>query len=106
MEGKTETGYQKLFLKPYVPDGLMSVSATQETMSGTIKSSWINADQSFVYDVSIPANTQGTVVLPDFGLSDIEILESGQVIWKENKPALDVSGIINIKRDTSRNNFV
>jgi len=102
LEGHTTLGYQHVYLRPYVPERLNAVKATQTTVAGTITSDWKKDQDSFQYTVSIPANTTATVVLPASGLKNILVLEGDSVIWQNGKPGNKVPGISEVKAGTGQ----
>ena len=57
-------GYKKLLLHPQPGGSLTSVTASLRTMHGQVNSAWTVNGDTFTYDVTIPANTTATVVLP------------------------------------------
>lgn len=97
MEGNTSIGYKSIHLQPYVPDKLRSVQATLETMVGTITSDWIKENDSFSYNVLIPANSTAAIVLPIFDFKNVAVWEGGTSIWKDSSYKKGVSGILDIK---------
>lgn len=75
-------GYRQIVLRPYIPEGLESVSASYESVYGTIKSAWTFNDGTFTWKFTIPANTVAEVYVPTsrttyrkqtFGSGDYEI---------------------------------
>lgn len=93
LEGNTTAGYHQIYLNPYFPEGLNSVKASLQTMSGQITSSWKKESRKLQYEVEIPANTIGTVVLPVDRYSNCELSESGTLIWDGKIFVSDVEGI-------------
>lgn len=59
-----QPGYTQIELKPYPIEGLDHVSATYESVSGTISSAWKRKGNQFEWTFTIPANTTATVSLP------------------------------------------
>lgn len=102
MEGHTSPGYRHIHLQPFVPDSLKSVKASVETVAGTILSDWIKEDGLFRYQVSIPANTTGTVVIPVFGSRDAILTESGTRIWERGRFSGGVAGVTEVKEESGR----
>ncbi|KOH46095.1 hypothetical protein NC99_11200 [Sunxiuqinia dokdonensis] len=79
--------------------GLTSVEASQETVAGQVISSWTKSEGSFEYDVTLPSNTSGTVVLPAFDLKNLKLKEGGTVIWEKGDYVKGVSGIQQVHMD-------
>ena len=102
MEGHTSPGYRHIHLQPFVPDSLRSVRASVETVAGTILSDWKKEDGLFRYQVSIPANTTGTVVIPVFGSRDAVLTESGARIWERGRFPGGVAGVTEVKEESGR----
>lgn len=99
MEGKTKKGYRQIYLRPSVPVGLTSVEASQETVAGQVISSWTKLEGSFEYDVTLPSNTAGMVVLPAFDFKNLKLKEGGTVIWEKGDYVKGVSGIQQVHMD-------
>lgn len=60
-------GYTQITIAPHVPSGLDHAAAQQDTVAGTISSSWTKTDGKLHLLVRIPANTTATVHVPLFG---------------------------------------
>jgi len=56
--------YKKLWMEPKFPEGLSHVKASYNSVYGEIKSEWTKDNNSFTWDIVIPANTSATVKLP------------------------------------------
>lgn len=56
--------YKKLLMSPVFPEGLDHVSASYDSMYGTIKSAWEKKDGLFTWDITLPGNTTATVRIP------------------------------------------
>lgn len=58
-------GYATTVIKPYVPGGLTSVSASIDTVRGTVASRWhLHQDGKLTLDVTIPPNATAQVEIP------------------------------------------
>ena len=69
-------GYKRIRLQPRPGGGLTSAKATRRTMHGEVDSAWSIAGGMFTYDITVPANTSATVILPT---EDAErVLEGGR----------------------------
>ncbi len=66
-----QPGYKSVLISPRPGGGLTSASGELETVYGRIKSSWTIADGIFKLDVTIPANTSATIVLPKSNKKDM-----------------------------------
>ncbi|WP_430974559.1 family 78 glycoside hydrolase catalytic domain [Sunxiuqinia rutila] len=104
LEGNTSKGYRHVYLSPSVPEGLTHVSASQETVAGTIVSSWEKSSNQFRYQVTIPANSTGTVALPIRGSEEIRVTESQSLIWENGNYQPGVEGIRKVTK--TGNKFV
>lgn len=86
----TAPGYKSIQIAPHPGGGLTHARAFLDSGYGRIESDWTIAGGQFRLDVTIPANTQATVRLPDTELSAIS--ESGQ-------PITEAEGIANSQQD-------
>ena len=77
-------GYKHIILKPVISENLSFARASLETIYGKVLSHWVKHENKMEYLVTIPANTNATVILPCS--KNHNIMESG-------KP---VSGILEI----------
>ena len=60
-----QPGFKHIIIRPMPVADLSYVTAKTESMYGTVRSAWKKgADGSFVLEVTIPANTVGTVYVP------------------------------------------
>jgi hypothetical protein len=62
---------------------------------GLVSSSWKRIDDSLVFEVSIPVNSEAKVNVLRIGLRNIEVTESGKTVWKNGKFIQGASGIAN-----------
>ena len=84
-------GYKHFFLQPEMGYGLEYAHGGFRTMYGDIVSSWTQKGNSFIYEVTVPANTSATLILPDTcsikvlkgeeGYADSE-LKSGEYLFE------------------------
>ncbi len=102
MEGNTTVAYRDIHIRPYIPDGLNSVSAKIETISGNVVSNWSKEGSTSFYEVNIPANTTATVALPISTSNEIRISENDQIIWNQNYFTEGISGIHEMKIEDQR----
>lgn len=63
-EEKGECGYKKIILKPNYGGKLTYASGCYESEYGKIKSAWEISGDEFIYNVTIPANTEAVIYLP------------------------------------------
>ncbi len=69
-----EPGYRKLLVKPHPGGGLDWAEARHETPYGEAAVRWDRTGEEFTLDVTVPAGTTATVVLPD---ADRTVHEAG-----------------------------
>ena len=58
-------GYKKILFHPSLGEGLTSAKATLDSIHGRIESAWSTDSGKFVWDIRVPANTTGVVILPN-----------------------------------------
>ena len=73
-----EPGYRKTQLKPYPIEGLDFVNCSYESVSGRIESNWRRDGDRFEWDITIPANTEAEVWIPNVKGYEIRTLGSGR----------------------------
>lgn len=100
MEGNTSVAYKYIYLEPRVPEGLNSVDASYETVQGEVSVSWEKSANAFKYEVSIPANTTASVILPAFDFQNITITEGDTEIWANGSFIQGDSGIEDVKNNS------
>jgi len=99
MEGNTTVGYKAIYIQPHVPENLKSVNTTLETVIGTVASNWIKDKNSFLLNVSIPANSSATIVLPVFDFQNVIVYEGVSKIWENNGFVKGGLGILDAKAE-------
>jgi hypothetical protein len=72
---------QQLVIAPQVVGDLTHVSASHETLSGTVTVDWRMEGDQFTLDLSLPFNCQAKVYLP--GKKDYEVVQSGSYTFKK-----------------------
>ena len=60
-----EPGYKKILICPTLTKGMTEVSASFESIYGTIRSAWSCRDGKICVDIEIPANTSAVIRLPE-----------------------------------------
>jgi alpha-L-rhamnosidase len=58
-------GYRSITIRPNLPDRLDRVKAGIETPYGMVESAWQREQKGITFQVSIPANTSATIILPN-----------------------------------------
>lgn len=66
-------GYKTILIQPAIHDGLTWAKTTYDSINGTIVTYWKVKGQRLELEVSIPANTQATIVIPAKGAADIKV---------------------------------
>ncbi len=59
-----EAGFQQILIKPIPSKQIPKISASYDSIYGTIQTAWAIESRKFTLDVSIPANTTAKVYLP------------------------------------------
>ena len=73
--------YQTVTIAPQVVGDLTYVSASHETVSGTISVDWRVEEGHFIMDLSVPFNCQAKVYLP--GEENYKIVQSGTYSFRK-----------------------
>ena len=58
------TGFKKIVMEPVFPEGLDEVSASYDSVYGTIESAWSRKNGRFSWTVTVPGNTSAVVRIP------------------------------------------
>jgi alpha-L-rhamnosidase len=74
-------GYSGLTLAPSVVGDLTHVSATQDTVRGTVESSWKRDGSTLTYHAVVPVGATATIRLPLLGGAQSTVLEGGRTIY-------------------------
>ena len=87
-------GYAQITIRPYVPTDLDHVSASVETVRGTVSSGWAKAPGgSLTLDVTIPANATAEVAVP---------AASPEAVTESARPAAKAEGVRFVRMDGDR----
>jgi alpha-L-rhamnosidase len=78
----TYTGYKRIIIAPKPNSKFSFVNAELETMYGKVKSGWRLNNKALSVDVTVPANTTATIVLPKAASANIS---DGHSVIDENK---------------------
>ncbi|MDR3328533.1 MAG: hypothetical protein LBS63_00285, partial [Prevotellaceae bacterium] len=62
---ESQPGFRHFFIKPQANKNIGWVKGNYHSINGNIEVSWTNKDNAFALSVSVPANTEATVVMPD-----------------------------------------
>lgn len=74
-------GFNKILIKPFIPEDLDYAQASFKTSQGFIKSGWKKNDDSLLMNISIPFNTKAIIDIPS---DDFELNGVFKIIKKEN----------------------
>ncbi len=77
---KNQPGFNMLRMKPNPTETLTSVNASHHSPYGEIKSNWTLKNGIFTWNISIPANTRATILIPAKTVD--EITENGNPVTK------------------------
>lgn len=65
-------GYASIAVAPHVPAGLTRLSASIDTVRGTVSSAWTNGPCRFDLTVTVPVNATATVSVPLLGATRVQ----------------------------------
>ncbi|MDR1743412.1 MAG: glycoside hydrolase family 78 protein [Dysgonamonadaceae bacterium] len=71
-----EPGFKKIEMKPCTPEGLNFVNASLNSVYGKIESAWKKEAETFIWKITVPANTTAVVYIP--ATAENEVSESGK----------------------------
>jgi len=74
--------YEKIILRPYIPKDLDWVKASEETLRGTIESSWRKEDSKLKWTVTVPPNCTAEAFFPEESGYPPKILSSGKYYFE------------------------
>ena len=100
-------GFRETCIKPHVLGDLKFARASLKTVRGMVRSSWERkgaaAPRSLRLEVSLPANSRGTVCVPKMGFQNVAVTEGGQSVWRAGA---FVDGVDGIYAGTEDNEYV
>ncbi len=102
VEGNTTRGYESIYIEPHVPQGLDYVNASLETVAGRVSSYWKKESDVYIHEVTVPANSSATIVLPLSGSGNVVVSEAGENIWENNTFVEGVTGVRKAKAEGNR----
>jgi len=89
---ENQPGYKHILFAPHPGGGLRNASAELSTLYGKVASTWKIDNDNFVYEVTIPANTNATITLP-YAKAD-QVKQNGVTV---------TGGLVQIKTDVQVN---
>lgn len=101
----TSTGYKKIHIRPYVPEGLERAEASLKTVRGLVVSRWERRRDGLAMEVSLPANTSGRISIPVPEFGQTAITESGKKVWDQDQYLGGVEGIVGGIHEDNHVNF-
>jgi alpha-L-rhamnosidase len=91
--GDSGSGFSSLTLAPSVVGDLTHVSASQQTVRGTVVSSWQRNGSTLTYHAVVPVGATATVKLPLLGGTGSTVRESGRTVYDGGRHAQSDSGL-------------
>jgi alpha-L-rhamnosidase len=87
-------GYGKLEFRPQIPDsGLERVSATYESVRGSVAASWRREAAGLELDVTVPAGATGRVYVPAPSPHAVSEVGTGRAVAAERAPSVRLVGV-------------
>ncbi|MFL5608145.1 MAG: family 78 glycoside hydrolase catalytic domain, partial [Gemmatimonadaceae bacterium] len=86
-------GYEKIAIRPLVPAGLDSVSASVETVRGRVASRWRRAGQGLELDVTVPATSTARIYLPAPDAAAVREIGGGSDVAAERATGVTLVGV-------------
>jgi alpha-L-rhamnosidase len=87
-------GFKHFFVKPVIGEGLDYAQVTFDSMYGRIKSGWKKNDSKIELNLTIPANTKATVILPktdDLTVNGESVKGLTGVNWNDSKDQVEIT---------------
>lgn len=91
--GTTGTGYGDLVLAPSVVGDLTSVSGQEQTVRGTVESSWQRKGSTLIYHARVPVGAVATIELPLLGGRQSTVSEDGRTVFAAGHDAQSDPGL-------------
>lgn len=66
-------GYETFTISPYFIDGLDKVTCTENTVRGTLESSWVRADGTITMSVTVPFGSTAKIVFPTSDAANVSV---------------------------------
>lgn len=82
-------GYTSFTLAPSVVGNLTHVSATQQTVRGTITSAWQVRGSTLTYQAQVPVGSTASIRLPLPGGASSTVTEGGRAVWTAGRGGTD-----------------
>jgi alpha-L-rhamnosidase len=92
-QGGTGSGFRSLTLAPSVVGDLTSASGQQQTVRGTVVSSWRRDGSTLTYHAVVPVGATATIRLPLLGGAQSVVREGGRTIYAAGRDAQSDPGL-------------
>ncbi len=86
-------GFRRIVMRPTVVRDLEWASGTVDSVRGPITSDWRRNGSGLEWKVVVPFGSEAEIHMPRFNLRNIQITESGQSVWKNDRYQAGVAGI-------------
>jgi alpha-L-rhamnosidase len=86
-------GYEKITIRPLVPTGLDSVSASVETVRGRVASRWRRVGQGLELDVVVPATATARIYVPAANAAAVSESGQGRSVAAERATGVALVGV-------------
>jgi alpha-L-rhamnosidase len=88
-------GYATIQFKPQIPKaGLDRVSASHESVRGTVATSWRRTNAGLELDVTVPANATGRVYVPAPRPEAVTEVSGGTALAADKSPSVELVGVL------------
>jgi alpha-L-rhamnosidase len=89
-----EAGYREIEFRPQIPTtGLETLSASYESVRGTVATRWRRSAKGLELDVTVPANATGRVAVPARHATDVTEIGSGRSVIAARAPSVALVGV-------------
>ena len=93
-------GYEHLRIAPQMVKDLHWVSASVNTVRGSVSCSWVRGDRDTALEVTVPVNSDAEVVIPENPqASQTRLFEKGRPIWENGNYAAGDEGVTAVRKD-------
>jgi len=96
---ESQMAYHEIKIRPFIPASLDSAGASIQTVRGKVSSTWKKKENGLTLSIHLPANTEGMISVPLLSNQNVEIRESGRVIWNGDAFQPGTPGIRGGRRD-------
>lgn len=94
-------GYRRIRIEPQIVRDLTWVSATVETVRGTVSSSWTHSPGMITLEVVIPVSSDAKIVIPkEEQMSEVAVYEGDRTVWEKGKYVPGTPGITGASQGT------